>query len=149
MLLSRRELTAALVAPLVAPVAYWIGLTTFGLARVLTRPDQYGHLPSLRQILWPLGFILTVGAPIAWATAAVAGLPAYLVVRGDATAAVALGTGRRAALLAVGALLGAVVAQLMKPQLKGELFSIPFPPWAGALLGLAVAATFLWMVARG
>jgi hypothetical protein len=33
-------------------------------------------------------------------------------------------------------------APLLAPHLRGELFSIPFPWWAGGLLGLAVAAAF-------
>jgi hypothetical protein len=146
MLLSRRELTAAIVAPLVAPLAYWIGLTTYGLARVLGRPGEYGAVPSLRQILSPLGYILVVGAPVAWATAAAA-LPLYVVVRGVGASGASLGTGRLVALLALCAALGIVVARLMRPQLRGELFSIPFPLWAGALLGVAVGATFLRMAA--
>lgn len=148
-LLTRRELSAAVVAPLAAPVGYWIGATAFGFARWLRQRKEFGLvMPPVGQLVRPLGVILIVGAPIAWAAAA-AGLPLYLAVRGaGAGGGAALGTGRRVGLLAASAAIGLVVARLMQPNLGRDLFRIPFPLWAGALLGLVVGIAFLRLAGR-
>jgi len=144
-LLTRRELTAAAVAPLVAPLGYWLALTVYGFVRWQMEQRKYGvRLPSLGEILRPLGPILLVGAPVAWA-AALAGIPVYLVVHNEG---VPLGAGQRAVLVVAAAAIGFLVALLMAPGLRGELFSIPFPLWLGALLGVAVGVAFLWLLAR-
>ena len=147
LLLSRRELLAAAVAPLVAPVGYWAGLTLYGVVRWLGQRGDGVMPPSLADLLRPLPVVLLVGAPVAWATA-LAGLPVYLAVRAGAAGGRLDGVPPVILLLLASAGLGAAVAWLMGPQLRGELFSIPFPPWAGALLGVAVGATFLRMVSR-
>lgn len=145
MLLSRRELTAAAVAPLVAPLGYWLALTAYGLARWVGQHEQYGLVfPSLGKIVEPLGLILLVGAPVAW-VAALVGIPIYLAVRG---ADRLLDWHRRVMLLVAGTAIGLLVALLMEPGLRGELVSIPFPPWLGAILGAAVVGTFLRLLAR-
>lgn len=144
MLLSRRELTAAALAPLAAPLGYWLALTIYGVVRWLDQ-RQYGvRLPSLGEIVRPLLPILAVGAPVAWATAVV-GIPAYLAVRAQGQP---LGAGQRVVLLAVATALGLLVARIMAPGLRGEFFSIPFPLWLGALLGAVVAVVFLWRLGR-
>ena len=143
--LSRRELTAAAIAPLVAPLGYWLALTVYGFARWLAQHEQSGlAFPSLGELARPLGLILLVGAPVAW-VAALAGIPIYLAVRG---ADRLLDWRRRGALLVIGTAIGLLVALLMEPGLRGELVSIPFPPWLGAILGAAVVGTFLRLLAR-
>ena len=69
------------------------------------------------------------------AAALLIGAPIYLLLR------------RRGAVVPttfwlVGAVIGAAVAVLLAPQLRGELFSISFPWWAGVLLGLLSAEVF-------
>ena len=44
---------------------------------------------------------------------------------------------------AAGGIIGAAVALLLRPSLRGELFSIPVPAWAGALVGLVTAEVFV------
>src|SRR5512132_4716075 len=108
-LLTRRELTAAAVAPLLAPLGYWLALTIYGFARWALEQRKYGvRFPSLADLLRPLGLIVVVGAPIAWA-AALVGLPLYLVAR-HAGGGGPLGPGQRAAVLVGGAAIGLVVA---------------------------------------
>jgi len=145
-LLTRRELTAAAVAPLLAPLGYWLALTLYGLARWQLDQRKYGvRLPSLGEIVRPIGPILLVGAPVAWAAAALAGIPVYLVVRSQG---VPLAAEHRVILVVAAAAIGFLVALLMAPGLRGEIFSIPFPLWLGALLGAAVGVAFLWLLAR-
>jgi hypothetical protein len=143
-LLTRRELTAAVVAPLLAPLGYWLALTIFGFVNWLGQRRYGVRFPSLAELLRPLGLVAVVGAPIAWA-AALVGLPLYLVARHGGPP---LGPGQRAAVLVGGAAIGLAVAVVIQPGLRGDLFSIPFPLWLGALLGAAVAVAFLGMVSR-
>jgi hypothetical protein len=145
-LLTRRELTAAVVAPLLAPLGYWLALTIFGFVNWLGQRRYGVRFPSLAELLRPLGLVLVVGAPIAW-VAALVGLPLYLVAR-HAGGGGPLGPGQRAAVLVGGAAIGLVVAVVIQPGLRGDLFSIPFPLWLGALLGAAVAVAFLRLIAR-
>jgi len=146
-LLTRRELTAAAITPLVAPLGYWLALTAYGFARWLTDQRKYGvRFPTVADLVKPLGLVLVVGAPIAWA-AALVGLPLYLAAR-HAGGGGPLGPGQRAAVLVGGAAIGLVVAVVIQPGLRGDLVSIPFPLWLGALLGAAVAVAFLGMIAR-
>ena len=131
---SRRTLlNAFLLAPLAAPLGYWVGLLVWGVI-IAARPDA-GSAPGPGASLRLLGLVLATGAPVAYGTTLVAGLPVYLALR-------RLGWLGRAPLWVGGAVLGAVVALLMAPSLRSDLFSIPFPPWAGAALGVVVAETF-------
>ena len=146
-LLTRRELTAAAVAPLLAPLGYWLALTIFGFVNWLGQRKYGVRFPSLADLLRPLGLVVVVGAPIAWA-AALVGLPLYLVARQSGGGGEPLGPGQRAAVLVGGAAIGLVVAVVIQPGLRGALFSIPYPLWLGALLGAAVAVAFVRLIAR-
>ena len=44
--------------------------------------------------------------------------------------------------MTVGAAVGLAVALVLAPMLRGDLISVPMPPWAGALMGAGSAA--LW-----
>ena len=46
-------------------------------------------------------------------------------------------------LWAAGGIIGTAVAILLRPSLRGELFSIPFPGWVGTLIGLVTADVFV------
>jgi hypothetical protein len=87
-----------------------------------------------------LGITLAAGAPIAYLAMATAGLPTYLALRHA-------GLARRLPLWMAGGAVGATVAWLLGPSLKGELFSIPFPAWAGATLGMLTCEVFWRLLA--
>ena len=119
------------LAPLAAPLAYVCVL----LASVV--------IPAFGRAPWPsfaaLGGLLLavggVGIPTAYAAMLLAGLPSYLLLR-------RLGAVRRATLWLVGGTIGTVAALLVAPLVRGDLFSVPFPWWAGTALGLVSAEVF-------
>jgi hypothetical protein len=124
----KRLLLAFLVAPLAAPVAYVLGTLAVELVR-------RGNAPSALSILDLLIGVFTLGAPCAYVAALVAGAPIYFVLR-------RLGLLSRMTVWLGGAAIGAAGALALAPYLRGELFSIRFPWWVAALLGLASAEVF-------
>ena len=124
----KRLLLAFLVAPLAAPVAYVLGTLMVELFR-------RGKAPSALSILDLLIGVFTLGAPCAYVAALVAGAPIYFVLR-------RLGLLSRVTVWLGGAAIGAAGALALAPYLRGELFSIRFPWWVAALLGLASAEVF-------
>ena len=130
MLPPRPVLRAFVLAPLTAPLAYWVGLIAWGVIRA-----GVGGMPGVEGALRLLGWVLAVGAPIAYGAALVGGVPVYVVLRRR-------GRLGRAPLWIAGAAIGSIVAMLLAPGLRSDLFSIPFPWWAGALLGVLVAEAF-------
>jgi len=131
---GRRSLLAFLVAPLAAPVA-------FVLATLVVQALGSGSAPTMRSALDLVIGVFVLGAPTAYAAALLAGVPTYLVLR-------KLGRVSRWALWAGGAAIGALGALTLTPWLRGGLFSIDFPWWTGALLGLVSAEVF-WRVLGG
>ena len=127
-----RALRGFLLAPLAAPAAYAIILVaetyaggTFG------RGTSLSATPIVDLVL----AIAMIGIPLSYVAAFVLGGPTYLFLRRlDAIASWTLWLG--------GAVIGAIVALLLAPSLRGELFSIWLPWWTGALLGLISAETF-------
>ena len=124
----KRLLLAFLVAPLAAPVAYVLGTLMVELLR-------RGKPPSALSTLDLLLGVFTLGAPCAYVAALVAGAPMYFVLR-------RLGLLSRVTVWLGGAAIGAAGALALAPYLRGELFSIRFPWWVAALLGLASAEVF-------
>ena len=124
----KRLLLAFLVAPLAAPVAYVLGTLMVELFR-------RRKAPSALSILDLLIGVFTLGAPCAYVAALVAGVPIYFVLR-------RLGLLSRVTVWLGGAAIGAAGALALAPYLRGELFSIRFPWWVAALLGLASAEVF-------
>ena len=120
------------IAPLAAPAAYAGALLLVTVARAALGRDS---LPSLGALVDLLRGVAALGIPVAYVAALAAGGPAVLVL-------CRLGVLRPVPLAVVGAGIGVAVALLLAPLLRGELFSIPFPWWAGGLLGLASAAAF-------
>lgn len=113
-----------------------LGLLAYGLVRVP------GQGPSASSVLTVLGFSYALGAPIGYA-ATLAGGGAWLLWQRR--------TGRPphpAVAGIVGAAMGAGIAAALAPSLEGELFSIPFPCWAGALLGTITAEIFRRLLPR-
>lgn len=136
--LTPRERRALLLSPLAAPIVYWLGLVAVGGGKALMDPATNYTVAPLRM----LGMTLAVGAPIACGAMLLLGLPLYLVLRGA-------GRTGRLALWAAGGAIGAAVAMLLRPSLRGELFSIPFPVWSGVALGLATAEVFFRLLGSG
>ena len=77
-------------------------------------------------------------SPTAYVAALVVGVPTYFLLR-------RLGLVRRWTLWLAGAAIGAAGALALAPYLRGDLFSIRFPWWVAALLGVASAEVF-WRV---
>ena len=132
---NRRLLLAFVLAPLAAPVAYVVG--TLVVAPFTGR----GSPPSGRAVFDLVIGVFAVGAPTAYAAALGVGAPTYFVLR-------ALGFVRRWTLWLAGAVIGAGGALVLAPYLRGDLFSILFPWWTGALLGLVSAEVF-WRILGG
>ena len=130
---NRRLLLAFLLAPLAAPVAYVVGTLAFALF------TGRGSPPSGRAVLDLVIGVFVLGAPTAYAAAFVAGVPAYFVLR-------KLGLLSRWSLWLGGGAIGAAGAMTLTPWLRGGLFSIDFPWWTGALLGVVTAEVFWRML---
>jgi hypothetical protein len=123
----KRLLLAFLLAPLAAPLSYIVGTLVVGVARE-------GHVSALSALDLLIG-VFTLGAPCAYVAALVVGAPAYLVLR-------RLGLLSRWTAWLGGAAIGAAGALALAPYLRGDLFSIRFPWWVAALLGLVSAEVF-------
>lgn len=86
--------------------------------------------------------VAAIGIPVAYAAAILGAVPVYVMLR-------RLGAVSPLTLWVSGAAIGSAVPVVLAPQLKGELFSIPFPVWAGALLGLLCAEVFRRLLTTG
>ena len=128
-----RTFRAFLLAPLAAPIAY--AVTLLGGTLV-----GRGSMPSARSAFDIVLAVFAAGVPLAYAAALVAGGPIYLLLR-------RFGLVHRGTLWSAGAAIGTTVALLIAPLLRGDLFSIRFPWWAGALLGVVSADVFLRLLA--
>jgi hypothetical protein len=132
--LAMRQLKALILAPLTAPVLYWLG-------SVVSAAADPGRQVSLRALADGLSIILLIGGPVAYAAAIVAAAPAFYLLRRAGRRAVPL-------VLGLGTVIGIVTAILLRPYLRGELLSIILTSWQGAALGCASAAVFCWLNLR-
>jgi hypothetical protein len=127
-----RLLRAFALAPLAAPVAYagaLLGGEVLHAVLGTTSP------PSMQAAGGLMVAVAAAGVPLAYGATIVAGAPVYLVLRRAGLVA-------RWTLWLGGGAIGVAVALLMAPGLNGELLAIPFPWWAGGLLGLLSAEVF-------
>lgn len=125
----RHPLRGLLIGPLVAPVAYWIGVLLFA-RRGSSGLDWYGALRELTVIL-------TFGLPVAYAAAFLLGAPMlYGLER--------LNWLRGTSLVAAGAIGGMVVAAVFASGQQGAMFPVIMPLSAGAVLGALVAGGCWW-----
>jgi hypothetical protein len=127
----KRLLLAFLVAPLAAPLAYVVGTLTVEL---VARRSSLSVLSTLDLLIG----VFTLGAPCAYVAALVVGAPTYFVLG-------RLGLLTRWTIWLAGAAIGAVGALALAPYLQGDPFSIRFPWWVAALLGLVSAEVF-WRI---
>ena len=133
-----RVVRAFLVAPLAAPVACTLAILGVGVIRELAGGPSS---PSLGASLQLAVGVFAVGTPVAFAAALVAAILTWGVVR--------LGNSlSRGVLWSIGAMLGCAVSLVLAPFLRGDLFSILFPWWAGALLGI-ISAEVCWRMLPG
>jgi hypothetical protein len=135
---SRQLVRAFLISPLAAPVAYEAVLVGMTLTGVVTRSGSTS-LSSLGDLL---AVVAAVGLPTAYAAAWLGGIPAYFILR-------RIGLITPVTLWIGGTIIGASTALLLAPHLRGELFSIRFPVWAGSLLGLLSAEVFRRLLSVG
>jgi hypothetical protein len=120
---------AFLLAPLAAPAAY-------AACIVLAELFSARSLPSLRSLGVLVLGVFALGGTLAYVALLAVGGPLYLLLR-------RFGLVARSTLWPAGAVVGSTVALLLAPSLKGDLFSIRFHWWAGALLGVLSAEVFL------
>lgn len=128
----KRAVRASLVAPLTAPVLYYAMATFAALVDPLRRASVS------QSFLTGLALVMALGAPVAYVATLGIGLPLLWIVRRVAPLTLAR-------TILVGFLVGVGVATGLAPWLRGELVSIPLPPWQGALLGGASAAVWYWL----
>lgn len=118
-----------LIGPLVAPVAYWIGVLLFA------RRDASGldaHR-ALRELL----AICTFGLPVAYTATLLLGAPMLYALKRLTWLS---GT----TLVAAGAIGGTAVAAVIAAGQQGALFPVIMPLYAGAALGALVAGAVWW-----
>lgn len=130
-----RALKAFLIAPLMAPLVYWIT----SLASAMLDPVRR-HAAS-QSFFTSFAIVMLIGGAVSYAATAVIGGPIYWFVarRNGLGLATAVSSG------AVG---GATIAALLGPSLHGDLVSIPLGPLRGAVMGASVAVVF-WYFLRG
>ena len=129
-----RDFKALVIAPLTAPVLYWMGSVLVAIADPNRRV-------AFRSAADGLSVILLVGGPVSYLAALVAAAPAIVMLR-------RWGAGAVPGVLAVGAVVGTVTAIVLGPYLRGELFSVILTPWQGAALGGASAGMYCWLQLR-
>jgi hypothetical protein len=135
---KRSLIRAVVLAPLAAPVSYAAVLLGVEFGRAVL---GYASGPSIRSVGYVVGAVAAIGTPLAYAAMLLGGLPIYLALR-------RVGVLSRWTLWAGGTAIGVIVALLLAPSLRGDLFSIPFPWWLGALAGVLSAETFWRLLSR-
>ena len=129
---SRRFIRALLIAPLVAPATYAAALVALVIGHAVFGSASLSSIRGVGEIVLA---VAAIGVPVAYAAALAFGAPIYLLLRRSGTVTPPM-------LWMTGAAIGAAVAVLLAPHLRGELFSIRFPLWAGILLGILCAEVF-------
>jgi hypothetical protein len=119
-----------MIGPVVAPIAYWIGL----MAYVWVFDLGLNWFQALRELV----MIAAFGLPIAYAVALVWGAPVLYVLH-------RLGWLRAPPLIVAGALGGTIVAVCLAFDQQGSLIRVRMPLAGGAVLGALVAGTCWWV----
>jgi hypothetical protein len=126
------------LAPLAAPISYAAVLLGVEFGRAVL---GYASGPSIRSVGYVVAAVAAIGTPLAYAAMLLGGLPIYVMLR-------RVGVLSRWTLWTGGTVVGVIVALLLAPALRGDLFSIPFPWWLGALAGVLSAETFWRLLSR-
>lgn len=125
----RHPVRGLLIGPLVAPIAYWIGVLLFA------RPGDARF--DWSQVLRELMAIVPYGLPVAYAATLLLGTPMLYALH-------RLHWLRAWSLVLAGAIGGVAVAMLFAWDQHGALFQVIMPLSAGAALGALVAAVTWW-----
>ena len=125
----RHPIRGLLIGPMVAPVAYWIGVVAYAWISDF-RLDWF---QALRELM----MIAAFGLPIAYAATLVWGAPILYALH-------RLGWLRAAPLIAAGAVGGTIVAIGLAIDQQGSLFRVHMPLPGGAVLGALVAGACWW-----
>lgn len=129
----RHPIRGLLIAPMTAPLAYWIGV----MANAWLSDFRLSWLKALRELM----VIVAFGLPIAYAAAFVWGAPVLYALH-------RLGWLRAATVIAAGAIGGSIVALCLAFDQQGSLFRVHMPLSGGAVLG-ALAGAACWWVGQG
>lgn len=129
----RHPIRGLLICPLVAPLAYWLGV----LGHAWSSDFRLDGVQALRE----LATITAFGLPIAYVATLVWGVPVLYALQ-------RLGWLRAATLIAAGALGGTLVAALFAFDQQGALFRVMMPLPGGAAIGALVGGT-CWRVGQG
>jgi hypothetical protein len=130
-----KVLKAFLVAPLAAPLVYWVTSLASAFA------DSARRNAAFHSLMSSFAVVMAFGSAVAYAVTLVFGGVVYWLLARDRPLPLA-------PTLIVGAVAGFVTAILLQPQLRGELFSIPLGPVRGAVMGLASALVFWWFLRK-
>jgi hypothetical protein len=139
-----RIVLATLLAPMAAPALYVAGTVAAQAIDPVRGASAFSNLAEGILVVFAAGAPVAYGAtllalPVLWITG-------RLAARGRSGSAFTWLTTRRAVL--IGFAIGAAVAWALEPWLRGELFSISLPRWAGGSIGAATAAIWWWLAAR-
>jgi hypothetical protein len=135
--MSGRPVRAFLLAPLAAPAACALALLADTIVRGLIGSSSPPSARSSFELVMAVG---TIGVPLAYGAALLVGAPLYVVLR-------RFGAVTRWTVWLGAAAIGAVLALFLEPRLHGDLFSLPFPWWVGAALGLVSGEAFWRLLA--
>ena len=125
----RHPIRGLLIGPMVAPIAYWIGVMVYAWVRDF----RLSWFQALRELV----MIAAFGLPIAYAAAFIWGAPVLYVLH-------RLGWLRAATLIVAGALGGTIVAAWFAFEQQGTLIRVHMPLPGGAMLGALVGGTCWW-----
>ena len=125
----RHPIRGLLVGPVVAPIAYWMGV----MAAAWARDFHVSWFQAWRE----LGVIAAYGLPIAYAAAFVWGAPVLYALH-------RLGWLRAATVIVAGAIGGTLVALWLAFNQQGSFFQVRMPLPGGAVLGALVGGTCWW-----
>ena len=129
-----RLLRALFIAPMTAPIWFWLRAAVGVLLDSSRRDSVLPHGGTAFLV------VIAVGAPIAYAAALVAFAPAAWWLRRHRDWIGGLGCA------GIGAVVGAALATVLQPWFRGELVSVPLPATVGAECGLVAGGVF-WAVA--
>jgi hypothetical protein len=129
-----RTVKAFVVAPMTAPILYWVG----SLLAAMFDPTRTA---SVQAAVAALGLILLFGGPIAYLATLVAVAPAIYLLRRWRRGAIPV-------VLLLGAVVGVATSVVVGPYLRGELVSAILTRSQGAVLGCASAGVFCWLNLR-